>query len=215
MGNIFKNPVMIAGIVILLIITVTIIHFIIQRSDKMDTSKSERIVNAFNSNADKMKRKILNYSCRFNSSKEKLFSILCPAREADWIPGWTADIIYSESGYAEDMCVFTTDKTNPVGPGVWTFTGYKKNEYVQFVKYNKNTVLYCIITIIDNKDGTVSAEWNTSITAVTGEANKMLEMMDTDTEVSNLKNSIQNMIQYYLENGQSIDTNHSSHFLNH
>ena len=54
---------------------------------------------------------------------EKVFPLLCPVREADWVPGWQYRLIYSESGFAEDGCVFTTP--NDTGPEtVWMVTHY-------------------------------------------------------------------------------------------
>jgi len=38
---------------------------------------------------------------------EEVFPLLCPVREADWVPGWQYRLIYSESGVAEDGCVFS------------------------------------------------------------------------------------------------------------
>jgi len=42
------------------------------------------------------------------AAPEKVFPLLCPVREADWIPGWRYKLIYSDSGVAELGCVFTT-----------------------------------------------------------------------------------------------------------
>jgi hypothetical protein len=54
---------------------------------------------------------------------EKVFPLLCPVREADWVPGWHYRLIYSESGEAEDGCVFSTP--NDAGPEtVWMVTHY-------------------------------------------------------------------------------------------
>ena len=54
---------------------------------------------------------------------EKVFPLLCPVREADWVPGWQYRLIYSESGVAEDGCVFSTP--NEAGPEtVWMVTHY-------------------------------------------------------------------------------------------
>jgi hypothetical protein len=53
----------------------------------------------------------------------KVFPLLCPVREADWVPGWKYRVIYSKSGVAEDGCVFTTP--NEGGPEtVWIVTHY-------------------------------------------------------------------------------------------
>jgi hypothetical protein len=54
---------------------------------------------------------------------EKVFPLLCPVREADWVPGWQYRLIYSQSGVAEDGCVFTTP--NETGPeSIWMCTHY-------------------------------------------------------------------------------------------
>jgi hypothetical protein len=42
------------------------------------------------------------------ASPEKVFPLLCPVREAEWIPGWRYRLIYSDSGFAELGCIFTT-----------------------------------------------------------------------------------------------------------
>lgn len=39
---------------------------------------------------------------------EQVFPLLCPVREAEWVPGWQCRMIYSRSGFAEQGCVFAT-----------------------------------------------------------------------------------------------------------
>lgn len=67
---------------------------------------------------------------------EKVFPLLCPVREADWLPGWQYRLIYSDSGVAELGCVFTTP--NPPGSAVedraaaettWIVTEYDPAAY--------------------------------------------------------------------------------------
>ena len=41
----------------------------------------------------------------------RVFPLLCPVREADWIEGWNPVSIISESGIAEPDCVFVTVAT--------------------------------------------------------------------------------------------------------
>jgi hypothetical protein len=38
----------------------------------------------------------------------RVFPLLCPVREADWLEGWDPLLIVSESGIAEPDCVFVT-----------------------------------------------------------------------------------------------------------
>lgn len=48
---------------------------------------------------------------------ERVFPLLCPVREADWIEGWDPIVVLSESGMAETECVFATPGTPE--PAIW------------------------------------------------------------------------------------------------
>jgi len=54
---------------------------------------------------------------------QQVFPLLCPVREAEWVPQWKFRMIYSQSGVAEEGCVFTTP--NDAGPdSIWMVTEY-------------------------------------------------------------------------------------------
>ena len=53
----------------------------------------------------------------------QVFPLLCPVREADWVPNWKYSLIYSDSGVAEDGCVFTTPNESGTET-VWMVTHY-------------------------------------------------------------------------------------------
>jgi hypothetical protein len=48
----------------------------------------------------KAKRVVHEYVQTNPAPAEKLFPLLCPVREAEWLPGWEYRLIYSESGLA-------------------------------------------------------------------------------------------------------------------
>jgi len=48
------------------------------------------------------------YTQTNDAPPDRVFPLLCPVREADWVPGWQYKMIYSKSGVAEAGCVFTT-----------------------------------------------------------------------------------------------------------
>src|SRR5271157_5305630 len=54
---------------------------------------------------------------------ERVFPLLCPVREADWVPGWQYRLIYSESGVAEYGCVFITPNEDGTET-TWIITDY-------------------------------------------------------------------------------------------
>ena len=48
------------------------------------------------------------YVQRLAAAPERVFPLLCPVREADWIEGWSSLLVLSGSGVAETDCVFVT-----------------------------------------------------------------------------------------------------------
>src|SRR5579863_3913944 len=60
----------------------------------------------------KFRGKRITHECTQNNvaPPERVFPLLCPVREADWVPGWQYRLIYSKSGKAEAGCVFITEE---------------------------------------------------------------------------------------------------------
>lgn len=71
----------------------------------------------------KAKRVSYTYTQTNDAPPDKVFPLLCPVREVDWLPGWKHRLIYSESGVAEDGCVFTTPNESG-SETTWTVTHY-------------------------------------------------------------------------------------------
>lgn len=55
---------------------------------------------------------------------ERVFPLLCPVREAEWLDGWEYELLRSSSGLAEEGCVFRTQP--PGGPEtIWLVTRHE------------------------------------------------------------------------------------------
>ncbi len=63
------------------------------------------------------------YTQRLTAAPARVFPLLCPVREADWIEGWDPISVWSESGVAELDCVFTTPSDG--GDAVWYITRHE------------------------------------------------------------------------------------------
>ncbi len=51
----------------------------------------------------------------------RVFPLLCPVREAEWLDGWSYEMVHSESGVAEEGCVFRT-RSASFPETVWVIT---------------------------------------------------------------------------------------------
>ena len=51
---------------------------------------------------------------------DRVFPLLCPVQEALGLPGWSAQILHSDSGVAELGCVFRTraERGEPTGKAI-------------------------------------------------------------------------------------------------
>ncbi len=79
------------------------------------------------------KRVSRTYVQRLVAPPEAVFPLLCPVREAEWIPGWDPLLVVSTSGIAEADCVFITRS----GPDetIWYVTDYQpKAGFIAFVR---------------------------------------------------------------------------------
>ena len=82
-----------------------------------------------------LRRSTFSYVHRIQAAPDVVFPLLCPVREHDYLTDWKADILYSESGVAEEGCVFATP--NPEGsPTTWAITVHDAEAgRIQFVTF--------------------------------------------------------------------------------
>jgi hypothetical protein len=141
------------------------------------------------------------FSGTWETTVGELFPLFCPAREADWIPGWDCELVYTESGYAEENCIFKTDQANAVGEGLWIFTEYEVNHCVGFVRIQRDLVVRARITVADNEDGTVTATWDTVYTGLTEDGNEAIAKI---SEEDPHRGALVRMIDHYLKQGRTV-----------
>ena len=69
---------------------------------------------------------------------EAVFPLLCPVREKEWVDGWDPGVVYSESGFAENDCVFLTGESG--AESVWVVTYYDREQFrIEMVKVTPGT----------------------------------------------------------------------------
>jgi hypothetical protein len=63
----------------------------------------------------------------------KVFPLLCPVREAEWVNGWSPEQVISASGVAERDAVFLTP--DPRGKAIWYITRHEpENWFVEMLR---------------------------------------------------------------------------------
>lgn len=138
---------------------------------------------------------------------EEVFPLLCPVREYDWIPQWSCNMVFSESGVAEDLCVFKTHFSPEECEETWVCTYYEKNTRIEYLYYLPNRITRLRITLKDDKPAASDWEWQTSVIGLNDSGNEYIESMDQSRRFFTQNETLEEDLNYYLQNHQ-IRNNH-------
>lgn len=169
----------------------------------MDTTRSDEMARAFLAKGHPFKRKVQTYRRQFSGAAEAVFAQLCPTREADWIDGWVADLIYTDSGYAERDCILTTPQRNILGPGLWIITRREPNRIHEFLVIREDGVVgHFSIELSDTGDGSCETIWTLTFTATNEAGNAVIESMpDKDPAFDAV---VLDALEHFLRTGERM-----------
>lgn len=79
------------------------------------------------------------YRQTINTTPEKVFPLLCPVREAEWLNGWDYQMIYSATGFVEEGAVFSTPYEGEEDT-IWIVTKHDIRAHeVDFARFTNNS----------------------------------------------------------------------------
>ncbi|MCP4747823.1 MAG: hypothetical protein GY874_17055 [Desulfobacteraceae bacterium] len=144
------------------------------------------------------------YRQTINAIPEKIFPLLCPVREAQWLEGWSCNMIYSESGLAENGAVFSTSSEGEEDT-VWVITKHDCELWqVEFTRFTHNCRICVLKIAVTPKDQTRSyVDICYTYTGITAAGNNFI---DNFTEEAFLDAVIfwEKSMNYFLETGQKL-----------
>ncbi len=74
-----------------------------------------------------------SYTQKIHATPEEIFPLLCPVREAEWVPGWDPLVVFTQSGLMEPDCIFMTGEEEP--ESYWVTTRHdRSNLRIEMVK---------------------------------------------------------------------------------
>jgi hypothetical protein len=153
-------------------------------------------------NSFKAKRSYVFCEQLLQAGPDRVFPLLCPKREFDWIDTWDCDIIFSKSGFAEQDCVFSTEFPGDVKE-TWFVDRYEKDKLIQFIKYSESRVTKYTITLTENSGGTTTAKWEQLITSLNNDGNLYIENF-SDEEFGKKIKGLEKKLNHYLSTGEML-----------
>lgn len=129
---------------------------------------------------------------------EKIFPLLCPTREYEWIESWNCDLIYAKSGYAEEYGVFTTNFPQDGGVDLWVVSRYEPASHIQFVRSSSLRTMIYDIALVDNGDGSTTLTWQQIITGLNDAGDEFVSNLK-ERDFTDLISVLGKLLNYYLE----------------
>jgi hypothetical protein len=148
------------------------------------------------------KRATHEYIQANSAPPEKVFPLLCPVREAEWVPGWQYRMTYSRSGVAELGAVFTTPNEDG-SETTWICSDYDPQAFrvgYIWIWPGMLTAQLRIVLSADPKGGTAAAIRYT-YTGLSEEGNKVVERYDRAWFETKMRGWEQ-AINHYLKTGK-------------
>jgi hypothetical protein len=140
---------------------------------------------------------------------EKVFPLLCPVREADWVPAWQYRLIYSESGIAECGCVFITPNEDGTET-TWMVTDYDPASFrIAYAWVNPGLVAAQIRICLSRSSGAQTSPGHTTAliqytyTGLSTEGNREVERYDRKWFRHKMQ-SWEAAISHHLQTGRRI-----------
>ena len=135
----------------------------------------------------------------YSSPPEAVFPMLCPVREYDYIPPWECDVVYLDSGLAEQSGVFTTHFP---GDGdqkdVWVISRYDIDRKIEFIRVSGLRTMIYRIDLQSTLTGGTIVNWEQIITGLTEEGNQHIETL-TQSDFTVMLAQMQEWLQSYLD----------------
>jgi hypothetical protein len=134
----------------------------------------------------------------------EVFPLLCPVREADWIDGWTYEMIFSVSGVAEKGCVFMTPATG-TNRATWYINRHDADLFqVSFIRVTAGEMVVAIdIRLMENADATTTADIRYEYTALNADAVHWIET-EAQTAFNANMHYWEKAINHYLQTGKKL-----------
>jgi len=148
------------------------------------------------------KRVSHTYTQLLNAAPEKVFPLLCPVREADWLDGWDPVSVASRSGVAERDCVFVTMAGGT--EAVWYITQHRPDiGFVEMLKITP-TVTACRLEIrVSAAPKGAHAEVTYTHTSLGPEGDAFVDSFTDDAYLQFMQNW-ESRLNYYLQHGTAL-----------
>jgi len=133
---------------------------------------------------------------------ERVFPLLCPVREYDWIPGWRCELLHSVSGVAEADCVFRTDFPD-AGPMTWVVSRYEPPARIEFTCFVPDSHVQRLKIALAAAAGGTRLDWVHHWLAVGPQGDAWIAGQPPEAHAKKMDN-LRRLLTHYLTTGKML-----------
>lgn len=160
------------------------------------------------------KRVTRSYVQTIYAEPSVVHSLICPVREAEWLAGWDHQLIFSNSGFAEHGCVFTT--RSAAEETIWLITRRDdarcETEFARITPGSR--AAHVTVRIADGGSRTSRVDICYTITALTEAGNRFIENFSEENFAKDMQ-FWEAAMNHYLKTGERLARADSEHWLNY
>jgi len=155
----------------------------------------------------------LSFKGTINASPDKIFPLLCPKREEQWIDGWNTDayqLISTKSGFNEKNCIFQENFLKNFlfgeeGPTTWITSVYKPEQFILefLLVFGDLAVMNREVRLEESEGPATACRWTDRITSLKGSWNKS-EGQGLEIQLKAFSYYLGVILKYYCETGKML-----------
>ncbi|HEX7488407.1 MAG TPA: hypothetical protein VF341_05835 [Anaeromyxobacteraceae bacterium] len=151
------------------------------------------------------KRVVHSFIFHVGAAPERVFPLLCPVREYDWIDGWACQLVHSESGLVEQGCIFVTDHP-PEGRTIWVTALHDPAAFrVEFLRVTPEThVSQMALSVAREGTAGSTVEVSYTFTALNDRGNALLALLEDGRALADRTGRLGRSIDYFLSTGAML-----------
>ena len=171
------------------------------------THNTREMTDQIQSQEFRSRRITREYHQTIQADPDIIFPLLCPVKEAEWLDGWDYELIYSETGFAESGCVFST--INDQGEEtVWVISEYDpQNRRIGFTRFmHESRVCVLSISVHPLQQNIARVHVAYTHTSITSDGNQFIDQFTEDSFLEAVKFWEESM-NHYLQTGNRLSKN--------
>ena len=151
----------------------------------------------------KPKRRKHSCSQTWKGKVDTVFPLLCPVKEAEWIPGWEPGLVISQSGVMEKNCIFL--EPDEEQQAIWIVSAYERNRYLDMYRILPGVTVSQFTIFLDENGELTNSNISYEHTSL-GESGDKIVNDFTGENFKEFMSHFETAINHYLETGSMIES---------